>query len=137
MSDIHIDLPWKRPPLSSNQRLHWAKKACITREIRQAAALLSRNAPRAERLVITLHYRPRDRRRRDRGNLYPTVKALVDGIVDAGVVPDDDTEHVSTPEPVIHEPGEAALWLVLQYPDHTPSGLDEFHPATTHNPEAS
>ncbi|AMU78478.1 hypothetical protein SEA_SKINNYPETE_48 [Mycobacterium phage SkinnyPete] len=115
--EVRIDLPWSRPPLTANQRMHWAAKAKTTREVRAAAAVIARNLPRADRLVVTLHYQPSQNRRRDRHNLWPTVKALVDGLVDAGVVPDDDTEHVSTPEPVIHTPAStAALWLVLHYP---------------------
>lgn len=38
-------------------------------------------------------------RRRDVGNLYPTVKACLDGIVsDAKVLPDDDDRHVVGPD---------------------------------------
>lgn len=113
-----IDLPWTTPPLSANQRMHWAQRANVTRDVRQVACLLARNVPRADRLVVTLHYRPRDIRRRDSINLYPTLKACVDGIVTAGVIEDDDTAHVSTPEPVIHPPdgSKAAMWLELCEP---------------------
>lgn len=117
---LHINLPWNSPPLTANQRLHWAKRATITREVRQTTCLLARKAPHGDRLVVTLHYRPAMRRVRDRHNLWPTVKACVDGLVDAGIVPDDDSEHVSAPEPVIHEPEKprpAALWLELDYPN--------------------
>lgn len=113
---LRIPLPWMQPPLTANQRLHWAVKASTTREVRRATCALGRKAPRADRLIVTLHYQPKDRRRRDAHNLWPTLKACVDGLVDAGIVPDDDTEHVSTPEPVIHEPGAPALWLELDYP---------------------
>lgn len=118
MTDIRIDLPWTQPPLTANQRMHWAEKARVTSFVRRYAAILARKAPRTERLVVTLHYQPKQQRRRDRHNLWPTVKALVDGIVDAGIVPDDDTEHVSTPEPVIHAPNgdRPAMWLELHYP---------------------
>lgn len=116
--NLRIDLPWTTPPLTANQRLHWAKKATITREVRSTTAVLARHhkARRADRLIVTLHYQPKQHRTRDRHNLWPLVKACVDGIVDAGVVCDDDSEHVSTPEPVIHEPGEPAIWLELEYP---------------------
>lgn len=121
VTDIRIDLPFLLPPLTANQRLHWAKKAEITRDVRATVATLARHhkIPRAERITVTLHYRPQQNRRRDRHNLYPTVKAAVDGLVDAGIVPDDDTEHVSTPEPVIHTAvltGRQTLWLELHYP---------------------
>jgi len=40
-------------------------------------------------MLIWAYFRFGDNRRRDTGNLYPTVKALVDGFVDAGVLADD------------------------------------------------
>ncbi len=114
---VRLDLPYRQPPLTANQRLHWARKAELTRRCREATGWLvrSKNLPGARRLTVTLHYQPAEPRRRDAHNLYPTVKACVDGLVDAGVVPDDSTEYVSTPEPVIHPPGKAALWLELEY----------------------
>lgn len=117
---LHINLPWTQPPLTANQRMHWAQRAKVTREVRQMTCLLARKAPHknVDRLTVTLHYRPTQRRIRDRHNLWPTVKACVDGLVDAGIVTDDDAEHVSAPEPVIHPPEKplpAALWLELDY----------------------
>lgn len=116
-----INLPWKRPPLTANQRMHWAEKARITREVRQTACVLVKaaKAPKTTgRLVITLHWRPSVKRRRDSVNLAPLLKALVDGaVLDTGIAPDDDTEHVSAPEPVIHQPGTAAMWLEIHYPN--------------------
>jgi hypothetical protein len=119
MTTVRIDLPWTTPPLTANQRMHWAKRAAVVKEVRQTTGWLARGAPRADRIVITLHYRPRDIRRRDAHNLYPLVKACCDGIVDAKIVDDDDTAHVSTPEPVIHQPDgkRAAMWLEIDYPD--------------------
>ncbi len=40
-----------------------------------------------------------DSRRRDPHNLYPTVKACLDGMVDAGCWPDDTPDYVHTNEP--------------------------------------
>ncbi|MEH3142489.1 MAG: hypothetical protein PGN37_20420 [Mycobacterium kyogaense] len=121
MADVRIDLPWKRPPLTANQRMHWAEKSRVTRDVRQAVALLARSvkAPPTERLAVTLHYRQAVKRRIDAHNLYALVKPCVDGLIDAKVCPDDDTEHVSTPEPVIHppDPSGPALWLELDYPN--------------------
>ncbi len=119
MTAVRIDLPWTTPPLTANQRMHWAKKAAVVREVRWTAWALARKAPRADRLIVTLHYQPRDIRRRDAHNLWPTLKACVDGLIDAKLAPDDDTAHVSTPEPVIHPPdgAKAAMWLEIDYPD--------------------
>ena len=123
MTAFRIDLPWTTPPLTANQRMHWAERAAVVREVRQTAFLLSQKAPHADKLVVTLHYRPRDIRRRDSVNLYPTLKACVDGLIDRKICPDDDTAHVSTPEPVIHPPDgtKAAMWLEIDYPDEAVS----------------
>lgn len=43
-----------------------------------------------------------DVRRRDPHNLAPTLKAVIDGLVDAGVVVDDDSTRVATDEPRIY-----------------------------------
>lgn len=117
-----VALPYLSPPLSANQRMHWSVRGRVTREVRSTAAWIARHTklPAADRLTITLHYRPSTKRRRDAHNLYPLVKALVDGLVDAGIVPDDNTEHVSTPEPVIHPPTESgtpSMWLNIEYPE--------------------
>lgn len=39
-----------------------------------------------------------DNRRRDPGNWYPTAKAIVDGLVDAGILIDDDHTKVVGPD---------------------------------------
>lgn len=86
----------------------WRKHAC---DLARAAHI-----PRVERFTAVLHYQPRDNRKRDTHNLIRALKPLVDGLVDAGVCIDDDTEHYRGTEPVIHparkgEPGR--LWLVV------------------------
>lgn len=100
-------LPYATPPLTANQRLHWAAKARTTADVRRTAMLLARAAklPQGfEHVTIELHYTPRDRRRRDASNLMPTQKAVVDGLVDAGLVPDDTPEYVTETIPTIDSP---------------------------------
>ena len=46
-----------------------------------------------------------DSRRRDPMNYYSTIKALVDGLVDAGLWSDDTPEFVTTVEPVLRNVG--------------------------------
>ena len=113
-----IALPYRTPPLSLNQRGHWAAKARATRDVRSRAAWLvraARVAPLA-RVEVQLGYTPPDRRRRDTDNLVATLKAIADGVVDAGVVPDDTPEFMSKPEPVITDPDKAraGLWVRLR-----------------------
>lgn len=85
-----IALPWDKPPLSLNHRPGWATKARLTKMLRTSACYLAKNRiPALDACDVVLVWHPPDRRRRDEDNPYPTLKALADGLVDAGVVPDD------------------------------------------------
>lgn len=97
MSSWTVRLPYQRPPLSLNDRMHWAAKARLTKEIRSyVREFCTYRVPTLERAHITLHWVPRDRRRRDTDNPFPTLKAAIDGVKDAGIVPDDDARHVTS-----------------------------------------
>jgi crossover junction endodeoxyribonuclease RusA len=107
-----ITLPAGLPLLNSNHRQHYRDKAKLTKVIRTAAmeavaendelmAALSaaKPGPLFERAHILGILRPSTYgRRRDAANWYPSFKAAVDGIVDAGVLADDDHEHVVGPD---------------------------------------
>lgn len=88
--------------INLNQRYHWRTKARLTREWRGAAYVaacqqLGRGpAERArEACFVRVRFPVVDPgKRRDPENWAPTSKALVDGLVDAGVWPDDDESHV-------------------------------------------
>ncbi|MCU1613732.1 MAG: Endodeoxyribonuclease RusA [Frankiales bacterium] len=106
-----LPLPAGLPLLNANQRTHYAVRARLTATIRSAAmeavaedatlmAALAAAKPgplytRAHILGI-LH--PPTRRRADPANWYPSFKAAVDGIVDAGVLEDDDHTRVIGPD---------------------------------------
>jgi len=93
-----IRLPYQNPPLSLNRRLHWAREASLKQDLKHAAFVYVKQAkvPRLERAIITLHWVPRDNRRRDTDNPYPTIKSIIDGIVKAGVVKDDSSAYVQS-----------------------------------------
>lgn len=104
-------LPWARPPLTANQRHHWATRARLTADVRRATHLLALAAklPKgATHVTVALHYVPRDRRRRDPSNLMPTQKAALDGLVDAGLVPDDTPDYVTETIPTVDPPERTA-----------------------------
>ena len=82
--------------LNSNQRLHWAAKSKRTKALRamtHAVARHPRNRTRFSKPVAihTLVKWP-DGRRRDAHNL--DTKPIIDGIVDAGIIPDDSDKWV-------------------------------------------
>lgn len=114
-----VDLPWTAPPLTLNppRHGHYMVRARLVKQVRATARVLVRAAgvPPLERVAVELHYRPRDRRRRDAINLTATLKALEDGVVDAGVVP-DDVERFSAPTmPVLDDvlPGAPGVLYML------------------------
>lgn len=82
--------------LNANERVHWAVRARRTRDLKRDAYVvaMSRGVPRMDRIRVVGVVHPPDRRRRDPHNLYPTLKAYIDGIVQAGVIVDDDAEHL-------------------------------------------
>ncbi len=97
MDTYTIDFPTGMPLLNQNDRHHWAKKNALVQEIKTISTVLARTQgiPPMDRVEITSTYHPRDRRRRDCDNLSPTVKAIIDGLVAAGILPDDDHHHVT------------------------------------------
>lgn len=90
-------------PLTSNQRLHHHKRAELTRNWRLRTAILARKLPAVTSAHVTYWIHPTTNRRRDVANYYPTIKACLDGVVDAGVLPDDDDKHVIGPDPRLGE----------------------------------
>ncbi|WP_333745549.1 hypothetical protein [Streptomyces sp. IBSBF 2950] len=95
-----VELPVGLELMNSNDRPTIPQRARLTRELRQAgrAAALRARVPRLERAYITCYLRPVDRRRRDPGNWYPSAKAALDGVVDAGILADDDATRVLGPD---------------------------------------
>lgn len=82
--------------LTANQRLHYQPRRERTAYWRTRAAALVVPRFATARIVVTFAFP--DRRRRDVANLYPTAKAIVDGLVDAGLLPDDNDQHLTGPD---------------------------------------
>jgi hypothetical protein len=88
------------PFLNSNARLHRHQEAKMTKAWRGAAALRAHGIPQFEGQVrIIAHiFKPRDTFKFDPNNLADTTKAMVDGLVDAGLFVDDSREYVIGPD---------------------------------------
>ena len=94
--------------ISANERTHWAVKAAKTKVWRQRFAVAARGLPRMNRVHILVEIRNANKRTRDAHNLAPTVKAAIDGIVDAGAIPDDSDDIITGVE---FRNGEPAVGL--------------------------
>lgn len=86
--------------LNANHRLHWAQRKDRTSHLRRKANLLAReslnrggkHSSTPVHIIATISTPTNSKF--DPPNAAPTVKALIDGLVDAGVIPDDDHHHV-------------------------------------------
>lgn len=120
-----ITLPPGLKLMNANQRVHHRVRAELTAAIRGASMATCSEDPNMRTALATagtapvlrhayilgvLH--PGSRRRCDPANFYPSFKAAVDGLVDAGVLEDDDHTHVVGPDmrigPVVKR-GQLAL----------------------------
>ena len=105
--------------LSANDRLHWRPKAERTAALR----MLGRNAAqvaniaRYETAHVAAFIGYLRNGKADPANAAPTTKALIDGMVDAGVWADDDSTHVLGPThlrgPKSDRPGHYCVRLLL------------------------
>lgn len=86
--------------ISSNQRLHYYIRNSLTQSWRQAAFVYARAAKLRplQRAHIAMTIGFPDGRRRDINNYQPTAKAIVDGLVDYGLLPDDNDHHLVGPD---------------------------------------
>jgi len=78
--------------------------AKLVAEVRVTAGWVVKAAriPACVRATVGLVYVPPIRRKRDGGENYAdTLKAAIDGVVDAGVVPDDTPEYLIRLMPVV------------------------------------
>ena len=90
--------------LTANGRYHWAVRQERTKVLRERAKIQSLNAMRRGQLkpvfgrvhvIAGIQYRTS---RVDPANAYPTIKALIDGMTQAGVWEDDDSAHLLGPD---------------------------------------
>lgn len=84
--------------LSANARLHWAPAAKRTRELRLMGKAGGVDLGwKFEVCHVAAFIGYPTNRKADPANAAPTVKALIDGMTDAGVWDDDDSTHVLGP----------------------------------------
>ena len=86
--------------LTSNQRLHWREEARRKASLRDLAAVRCNNGREkfGQKVRCTVTVSWPDGRRRDVHNLMPTIKPCIDGMVDAGLLEDDNDKHLIGPD---------------------------------------
>lgn len=102
MTALELTIPAPCDWLNSNQRLHWTEKARRTRIWRytaHGAALVQAKGVRFDVPVhITMTIHKTRAGRYDVANYGVTAKAIVDGLVDSGLLEDDDNTRVVGPD---------------------------------------
>lgn len=95
-----VIIPAPAPWLSANQRRDLRRQTPDRRAWRDAGLVHARRVhlPKLQRVHILAELRFTIARARDVHNYYPTLKALVDGLVDYGLVPDDSHEYLVGPD---------------------------------------
>lgn len=86
--------------LSANDRRHWAPTGDRTAQLRTLGRLAGRSmfpVPAGVRVRIDVDVWKGHGGRYDPPNLYPSAKAIVDGLRDAGILADDDWKHADGP----------------------------------------
>lgn len=104
--------------LSHNQRLHWAQKAKRTKALRAMGyAVAMSEAPGTFDVAHVAAFIGYPRAGKADPANAAVVKPLIDGMVDAGVFPDDDSTHVIGPTylrgPKSPTPGAYTVELVI------------------------
>jgi hypothetical protein len=83
--------------VNEERRVHWREHRRVTAHWRDAFAKLARaqRVPRLDRVAVDATPIKGNRRAwPDVGACMPAAKAAIDGLVDAGVIPDDTDRHV-------------------------------------------
>lgn len=95
-----VAIPAPAPWLSANQRRDLRRQTPDRRAWRDAGLVHAKRVhlPKLERVHIVAVLRFATNKRRDPHNYYPTLKALVDGLVDYGLVPDDSYQYLVGPD---------------------------------------
>lgn len=95
-----LTIPAPATWLNANQRVDLRRQTPDRRAWRDAGHVYARQAklPKLGRAHILAELRFADARNRDVHNLYPTIKAIVDGLIDFGLLPDDSHHYLVGPD---------------------------------------
>lgn len=83
--------------LNANAVKHYRLKGLCAKALREMAMALGESTKERyfDKYSIDVYVYAPSKRRIDPGNLYPTIKPLIDGLTDANLWEDDDAEHLT------------------------------------------
>lgn len=104
---------------SANHREHWRVEAERVKEMRGLSCILARRSGIPKLTVVQVEAWPLGKTNYDCGNAYPAVKAAQDGLVDAGILPNDGPKNVRrlTMHPTIPARLEGLRLLIIDASD--------------------
>lgn len=114
---LRLELPYPDPRLSPNARVHYytlnrakaeAKEQVLVALLEQARWKIGKWYKRKplDRATVTVTFIVGDKKRRDHGNAIASAKAYIDGLVDAGVIIDDNSKVITEVyPPMVYEKG--------------------------------
>lgn len=93
--ELILHFPGRPPTHNAKRYQHWSKAGETTRIYRTEARLKSARKPVfTNPVIINVAHHCRDNRLPDAGSAFDVAKAIVDGVVDAGLLPDDGPRFV-------------------------------------------
>ena len=117
---IRVEIPMlPGPETNPNTRAHWSKIHRAKKALKEAAyyCALQANPGRTTlvKATVGITFVVKDRRyMRDPDNAISSVKAAIDGCVQAGIVPDDSSEYLSYRSPImwVYDKSRAPLTIL-------------------------
>jgi len=119
-----LTFPAPNRPLSINQtnRMHWAERRRVLKPWKDIAALTWKQQGRAvaaeldgQKVLVVVSLPFATKARRDPHNYIGTVvKAIIDGLVAAGMKPDDTPEYIRVAEPALVVSKDAQVRIRLE-----------------------
>lgn len=91
-----VEVPGRVHSLNAERSAHWSKRHAMTKVYREAIAWQAtrhRGISTPVRITAEVVMKPP---LMDAANYYPCVKAAIDGLIDAGVIPDDSPKYVGS-----------------------------------------
>jgi len=112
--EIRLELPKLANWLNLNRKEHWAPRNKRAQAWRHGAHMIARQnrLPKGfQRVQIDVYVWKKTKVRYDPHNLMPTLKPVIDGLVDYGLLADDSSEYLAGP--FIHHGGYGPEKLVI------------------------